>query len=234
MATSVPWLLHIGAWSPGLVVVGAALGGAATRPRRWLVAWALASIGFDIVSYVLGRAGHNNLLITYAASVVMPATALMALAGWLSAPLSTAYRLGAPLLAATCLTLIVGFEQVESFSQVAKPFTAITLALAAGGVLVARSGDLYGAPWWREDWFWGSLGLLLHSAGSASLPPLAAHLIATDRARVLLAYEIKSVVDTVATLALAGALLCPIPASGRSSWPRPSRSRSPSSPSARR
>lgn len=211
------WPLYLGALAPGLIVLVAAwrritLPG----PRRWLVAWAGASLCFDGAAFFLARRAENNHLIVYGSTVALPMLALMALGGWHSGVLRTAYRLAVPALAGVTLLLILSLERLDTFSRIAAPFEALTVAMASAGVLLVRSRSLDTGLLWREDWFWASMGLLLRFAAGASLTPLAAHFVATDPGRVILAYEIISVVDAVAAALIAGAVLCPIRVSGLS------------------
>lgn len=182
-----------------------------------MVAWAVASLGFDAAAFLQSQRGQNNHLIVYLSTIVLPVLTLLALSGWQSGLVRTAYQIAIPLLALVSLLLIAVFEQISTFSRVASPFEALTVAVASAGVLIIRSLNLDTRPLWREDWFWACTGLLLRSATGASLAPLAAHFIATDPGRVIVAYEITSAVDAVAAAAIAGAILCPIQASGRSS-----------------
>lgn len=213
-----PLLLHVGAWSPAVVVVAALSTPARLPPpRRWLAAWAAVSLAIEVAALLMAREGRNNLVIGYLDGAVITTLVMACLGGWQRDRLRAAYLIAIPILLLVGLGIVLLAERTDRFSVLASPVQHLTTAAASAGVLIAGARAAGPAPLTQADWFWGGSGFLLRSAALASLSPLAAHFMTTDPAQAIRAYEFVAAIEAIAALALAKAILCPIRPSGLSS-----------------
>jgi hypothetical protein len=104
--------------------------------------------------------------------------------------------------------LTVTMEDMSSFSRIATPMASLVGLGTAAFTLVTRSMGADEAPHCR-DWLWVSGGMALYFGTAAALAPLSALLIAGAPHLVLRAYELKSVLDVFAFLAIARGVTCP-------------------------
>ena len=231
-----PWLNYLG-------VASAAIPPLATlalrrRPRgaaAWVLAWTVLLAVEGIVGIGLASRGINNHWLRYVAMPADGALILWAVSLWqMRAPPARALRVAIPVFLALWTVLVTAVETTRPFSTVAEPLVSLICLGAAAFTLVARSVEER-EPLVRQDWFWTCGGLTLYFGSLTTLGPLAA-LLGGTLTLLARAYELKSVVDVVAFLAIARGITCRTQArpSGVSSSPASSPSALSSSPSALR
>jgi len=113
-----------------------------------------------------------------------------------------------PFLLVWCV-LTIAFERTSYFSSVASPMANLVGLGAAAFTLLAGSRRVEGLLHCR-DWFWISGGMALYFGTSAALSPLSALLVEEAPQLVIRAYEVKSVLDVLAFLAIARGVTCPV------------------------
>jgi len=157
----------------------------------------------------MGQRGQHNLVLANMGTPVSTALALWTLSFWQPAELPRlTLRLAiVPFLIVWGLLTFV-LEGPSSFSSVADPVASLVGLGAAAFTLVARSRSTEG-PLHLRDWFWVIGGMVLFFGTATMLQPLSALLIGDAPQLVVRAYEVKSVLDVVAFLAIARGVTCP-------------------------
>lgn len=231
-----PWLLYLGAASVAFPPLAVLL--LRRRPNgaaAWILAWSVLLVSQEAVGTWLAGRGINNHWLSYVAMPADGGFVLWALSLWQtrSAP-RRAMRIAIPIYLVAWALFVAAFENTRTFSTAAQPLASLFVLAAAAYTLVARSlEEAEGLT--RQDWFWTCGGLALYFGSASTLGPLAL-LLGGDRELFFRAYELKSVVDVVAFLAIARGITCrtQVRPSGVSSSPASSPSALSSSPSALR
>lgn len=207
---NVPWVSYLGAISQVAPLVAAILArGRLPRARAWTVAWCTVLVVVDAAAFWMGQKGQHNLLLANLQTPLSTALVLWALSFWQPAELlRLTLRLAiVPFLIVWGLLTFV-LESTSSFSSVANPVASLVGLGAAAFTLVARSHSASGSLL-RQDWFWISGGMVLYFGTATMLQPLSALLIGDAPQLVARAYEVKSVLDVFAFLAIARGVTCP-------------------------
>jgi hypothetical protein len=187
----------------------------------------LSQDGIDLLYSIRGK---ENLWLGNIIGPIELATVLLALAWWHPKGLRrTTLRVTIPIFVMVWVLLIALVETGDSFNLVAGPLKSLIMLVASVSTLLfalrGEEGNLV-----RQDWFWITIGLALKYGCDAALEPFSRMLVQTRPDLVLTAFKSKSVADVVASLAIAGGILCPIPPLRASSGPMsPASSPSPSS-----
>ncbi len=232
----VPLLLYLGAASiavPPLAVL--LLRRRPSGAAAWILAWSALLTAEEAAAAWLASRGINNHWLDYTAMPADGALMLWALSLWQTkrAP-RRAMRIAIPIYLVAWALFVAAFENTRTFSTAAEPLASVLGLAAAAYTLVARSlEEAEGLT--RQDWFWTCGGLALYYGSASMLGPLAT-LLGGNLSMLGRAYELKSVVDVVAFLAIARGITCRTQArpSGACSSPASSPSALSSSPSALR
>jgi len=104
--------------------------------------------------------------------------------------------------------LTVAFEDTSAFSRAAEPMASLMCLGAATFTLLTRSRDAVGSLL-RHDWFWVTAGMALYFGMLSTVGPLSALLLGDAPGLMFQAYEVKSVLQAAAFLAVAGGMVCP-------------------------
>jgi hypothetical protein len=162
----------------------------------------------DAAALWMGRRDQHNLLLSTLQTPLSTALVLWALSCWQLAELQRlTLRLAIiPFLAAWGV-LTFALEDTSSFSRVAEPLASLVGLGAAAFTLVARSHST-GGSLLRQDWFWVSGGMAMYFGTATALAPLSALLVGEAPQLVIRAYEVKSLLDVFAFLAIARGVTC--------------------------
>ncbi|HEU5218542.1 MAG TPA: hypothetical protein VFU23_07775 [Gemmatimonadales bacterium] len=210
----------------GLVRYGRALPAA----RRWVLVWASATLLSDAAGLWFASHGTRNVWTTYFTGPVTVAAALMALSIWQeNTRVRRLFRLAIPALLVVLTMLVLLFEDLDSYSLVSGPFMSLVLVAGSLATLLGGVWQLEGSVL-RQDWFWVGLGFALNYGSRAGLDPIARILAGSSMSTLVTISILGAWIDTIASLLIAGGMLCPLlplrASSGRSS---PASSPSPSS-----
>jgi len=206
----VPWLFFPGAVAQAIPLAAAIV---ARRPMRgarpWVLAWCVLLVLVDATALWVGREGRSNIILFDLVTPIGGALVLWALSFWQSGELARlTFRLAIIPFVAVWGALTIAFDEASSFSRVADPMASLVGLGAAAFTLVARSRASEG-PLHHSDWFWVSGGMALYFGTAAALSPLSALLVRQAPDLVIRAYEVKSVLDVLAFLAIARGVTCP-------------------------
>jgi len=196
--------------------------------RRWIFLWAVLLLAYDLTQVALLRRGQHNLWLRYPFGPIEAGVVLVALSLWHGDSVARlALRVAVPVFTLIWILLVAFVERTDTFGLVTGPLQALVLLVASLGTLLFRVRTQEGRLS-QEDWFWVCTGLSLWYGTSAALEPLSRLLVAEHPSVVSSAYQVKAVVDILASLIIARGMLCPIPPrpSGGSSSPESSRLRS--------
>jgi len=231
-----PWLVYAGIAAGFLPLLAVLLFW--RRPRgaaAWILGWAVVLIAEDALAVLLAELNRNNHWLNYVAMPTNSALVLWALSLWQAHPAPRrAMRIAIPIYLLVWTLVVATVENPRTFSTAAQPLAGLLGLAVAAYTLVARSlEETEGLT--RQDWFWTCGGLTLYFGIMSTVGPLAA-LLGGNLALLARAYELKSVVDVVAFLAIARGITCRTQArpSGVSSSPASSPSALSSSLSALR
>ena len=204
-------MLHLGAIAQVVPLVAAAAARRRVRgARAWVLAWCGLLVVVDGAALWLGYHGTSNIVLFNLATPAGPALVLWALAYWQAGDLSKlTFRLAIVPFLLVWGVLTFAFESTSSFSSVAGPLTKLVGLGAATFTLLAGSRRVEGMLHCR-DWFWISGGMALYFGAAAALSPLSALLVGETPQLVVRAYEVKSVLDVFAFLAIARGVTCPV------------------------
>jgi hypothetical protein len=206
----IPLVLHLGAASQVAPLVAAAV---ARRPvrggRAWTLVWCAILLTIDLASLWLGRHSVSNIAIVNILSPACLAIVLWALSDWQHTELARlTLRVAIVPFLASWGVLTYALEDTSTFSRVADPLASLVGLGAAAFTLVARSYSATGSLL-RQDWFWVCGGMVIYFGSAAMLQPLSALLLGSARELFVRAYEVKSVIDVFAFLAIARGVTCP-------------------------
>lgn len=187
--------------------------------RWWIVCWVSILLVYDGVSLWTALHGIANLWTGYFVAPLEVATLLMALSYWQESHVARlAFRCAIPVFVLISVALVILVEDTTTWSLVTGPLQGLLLLAASLTTLLIRirnqEGDLG-----RQDWFWICIGLALKYGASPMVDPLARLLAPTDPAIVVTAFKVKSLVDIIACIVIAGGILCPVPLRRPSSGP---------------
>ncbi|MDH5284355.1 MAG: hypothetical protein OEW80_10800 [Gemmatimonadota bacterium] len=206
------WILHGGVLSQLLPPLAAIRARERLGPaRRGAVAWSALLLTSNLGSLILARLGYNNHWLGYLIDPLLASVGLWTFSLWQTHSLPRiALRLLIPLYLLAILILTLTVEDLSRFSNITGPFTALLLLGASLYTVIVRTlgaeGSLLGA-----DWFWISGGLALSYGSDAAFEPLARLLLGSEPGLILSAYEMKSLINIVVSLALVRGILCPSP-----------------------
>jgi hypothetical protein len=158
----------------------------------------------------LGRAGSSNVIVLNFVLPLSGALVLLALSYWQVTELSRlTFRMAIMPFLLVWTVLTVAFNETSRFSGVAGPMANLVGLGAAAFTLLAKSRRA-SSPLQHCDWFWVSGGMALFFGAASALGPLSA-LLATEAPEMLVrAYELKSILDAFAFLAVARGVTCPL------------------------
>ncbi len=206
----VPLLVDLGAASQLAPLAAAAF--VRRRPagaRAWVLAWCALLAATDALSLALGARHTSNLLVINLATPVGGALVLWALSLMQRGDVARlTYRLGIVPFLAVWAVLTWAFDEAQRFSSVADPMAALVALAAAAYTLLSRSVG-HDGPLTRADWFWISAGLCLYFGAASALMPLSALLVREAPDLLSRAYEVKSLLEIAAFLAIARGVTCP-------------------------
>ncbi|MGA2384570.1 MAG: hypothetical protein ABSG61_14175 [Gemmatimonadales bacterium] len=207
---AIPAVLYLGATSEAAPLVAAAVVRQPARgARAWVLTWCTLLVVADGAQLWLALHKINNLWIAYLVTPVGGALVLWALSFWQSGQLPRlTLRLAiVPFLVAWAV-LTVAFEDTSAFSRAAEPMASLMCLGAATFTLLTRSRDAVGSLL-RHDWFWVTAGMALYFGMLSTVGPLSALLLGDAPGLMFQAYEVKSVLQAAAFLAVAGGMVCP-------------------------
>ena len=230
---AIPWIATAAGASQALPPLAALRHGRRLPAARgWIVVWGLVLIAHDAIQLAFAVQGRHNLWLRYLAGPLEAFAVLWALSLWQGEPIGRlALRYAVAVFWLTWILLVGFVERTTTFGLVTGPLLSLVLLGASLLTLLLRVRVQEEGFLW-EDWFWVSIGLALWYGSAAALEPLARLLVESQPGVVYSAYQVKAVVDIVASLAIAWGILCPIPPpSGGSSSPASSPSPSSSRPS---
>jgi hypothetical protein len=205
----VPWIVLFGAAAPLLVLAAVLLRRELPRGALgWVVAWAAMLSLQQGLGALLAAAGRNNHFLRYVSLPLSVAMTLWALSLWQTRRAAVSVlRTAIPVALAAWVVLMLVVEDPATFSTAIEPLTSLVGLSAAAYTLASRSlEDAQGLA--QQDWFWTSVGLILYFGTLSTLGPLAV-LLRGDVVLIVRAYELKSVVDVIAFLAVARGVTCP-------------------------
>jgi hypothetical protein len=182
------------------------------RARIGMTIWCLLLFATDLGSWYLGAVLHrNNLWLDYLCTALSGAVLLWTLSAWQLRPLAQlTLRVLTPIYLLVHLMLVVLVENLENFSLVTDTLNGLLFLSVALYTLVIRSlGE-------RErltefDWFWVCSGLALYYGCAMAAGPISRVLLTSRTDLLIMLLLTKSVVDTVAMMAITRGLLCPMP-----------------------
>jgi hypothetical protein len=215
--------MHLAAFAQLLPpIAGVATGRLATPARRWVVVWCLGLGLADAVSLLVALRWGENLFVSYIFLPLTGSAALWAFSLWQTTDLTRlTLRLAIPLFVAVSVVLSVVADDARSFSLFAAPYHAVVMLIAASWTFVRRSLNSPGALL-QQDWFWVAGGCMLYFGSSTAMQPLVSYLFASGRDDLIMAaFNLRATLEILASIAIAGGMLCPIPltSSGGSSSP---------------
>jgi hypothetical protein len=226
------WVLYGGLFSQVLPPLAAIRARERLGPaRNSAVAWSVLLLASNLLALGFALLRRNNLWMGYTLDPLLASVALWTFSLWQirSVP-RIALRLLVPLYLLAVLVLALTVEDLNSFSRVTAPFTALLLLGVSLYTLIVRSlgeqGQLI-----RADWFWISGGLALFYGTDTALEPFARLLLGSQPELILPAYELKALIGIVVSLAIARGILCPNPPLSSGGLSSPGFSPSPSSSS---
>jgi len=207
----IPAVAYAAAASQAVPVLAALRHGRALSvSRRWIIVWALLALAADTIGLWYALRGRNNHWLGYLYTPLGAGILILALSQWQDGALiRLVYRVAIPMFGLVWLLLVLLVENTGTFSLIAGPLNALVLLLAGIGVLVVRlqraEGNLL-----QADWFWVGIGVALRYGSDVALHPFA--LFYGDQAPNLVysALQVKAGLTIVASLAIAGGMLCPL------------------------
>lgn len=180
-------------------------------PRNWIVLWAIVMALGDAAQYGVARTQGNNLWVNYIAIPIEDVLVLWTLSFWQSHPvLKLALRAAIPVFVLVWIAMVIGIEDVDSFSYLTMPFAALVMLGASIYTLVSNTLVEEGKVTER-DWFWITLGLSLYFALFTSIWPFSRAYIAERPDLVRLAWTTRAWGDVLALILIARGMACPHP-----------------------
>ena len=157
----------------------------------------------DVGQYWASRTQSNNLWINYIAIPTEDVLVLWTLSFWQSHPLlKLALRAAIPVFVLVWVAMVLGIEDVDSFSYLTMPFAALVMLGASLYTLVSNTLAEEGKVTER-DWFWITLGLSLYFALFTSIWPFSRAYIAERPDLVRLAWTTRAWGDVLALILIA-------------------------------
>jgi len=187
---------------------------AARRPvrgaRMWVLLWCALLLVVDLVQWWLGAHGERNLWLVYVVTPAGGAVALWALSCWQARELARlTFRFAIVPFLLVWLVLLLAVENTSDFSRVAQPMASLVGLCAAAFTLLVRSHAPTGSLL-RQEWFWISAGMALYYGVTATIAPLSALLVGNNAPQLVVAYEVRAVLEVVAFGLIAVGMVCPI------------------------
>ena len=228
--SSAPWLAYAPVVAELLPPAAALARLARDRARLGIVGWCLTLFTADVIAMIQARAYHtNNLWTDYISTALSGAVMLWTLSRWqMKSVPRLALLVLIPLYLVAHLALVLTIENTENFSLVSDTLNGLLLLSLVLYTLIARS--LHERERLTDfDWFWVCSGLALYFGAAMAVGPLYRVLLARRVDLLMDVILMKSVTDTVAMMAIARGLLCPIPSPRSSGFSSPPSLRSLSS-----
>jgi hypothetical protein len=183
----------------------------ATPGRSWAAVACLVLIVGDYAARTLGSRGINNLWIGYISNPAVGIATLLALASWQRTPRSHRILLAlVPVFALAWIAVVVGAEDVSTFSVAAFPLQALLLLILSLWTLLTNGLSEGTGVLARSDWFWISAGLALSNGAASAIEPLSAMLLSSAPERLFQLFNFRAGIDLIATLAITAGMLCPV------------------------
>jgi hypothetical protein len=216
----IPLVLYL-AWASTLLPVLAGLRGGwgSSASRAAILVWSFVLVSANALALLLASRGINNHWLIYLSTPINGAAVIVAMIGWqMGEGGRLILRILLPLYLAAWTTIVFTIEDINTFSLVAGPFSALVLLIAVSATFVLRSTRSLD-PLIRQDWFWVSIGLLIFYGVETGYPPVALLLGQSRPDLLLAALQARSVIIIVAMITVSWGLLCPttLPQSGGSS-----------------
>lgn len=187
------------------------------QARRWVAIWGAIYLLSDVLQPIIARASGNNQWFIQWANPVEDAALLMAFSAWQLRPvLRLTFRLAIPLLALVTIAIAWRVDEIGTFKAVSSPFRLLLLSSAVAWTLVSRSAVAVDRIW-RQDWFWVSLGVVLHFSASVLVDPISSRLYPTRPDLVFTIYFLKASVDVLAFALIYVGMRCPTHATSSTS-----------------
>ena len=207
----IPLISHAATASQALPLAALLRYGRALPPARaWILVWAAAVLLSDGSALWFALHGTGNLWIEYAASPLVLGAALMALSCWqANSRVRMLFRFAIPVFILVSVTMVALIEDTDNFSLITGAFESMIVFTASLATLLACAWRLEGSLA-RQDWFWVGLGLALRYGASAGLDPIARVLVGEDIPTLITVHVVGAWIDLIASLLIAGGLLCPI------------------------
>lgn len=203
-------LFVIGSVATAAPLAAALRGRARSAPRRWVLVWTGVQVLESGLQGLLSILGVHNLWLVYVLAPVDCGALLWALSLWqIDDVARVAFRLAIAASGVAFYVLAAAFDRASTFSLAALPMVQLVSLAAAAYTLVARSRVTRGDPL-QEDWFWVCAGMALLFGVDAMLGPLSRLLLVSDPGLFRRAYQVNAVLTSVAFLAIARGIACPI------------------------
>lgn len=200
----VPLILHVSTGSQALPALAYLLSKDRTRAAAYIAAGSLVSAASNLMALAWARLYGNNQVFSYISSPITLGCFLMALAEWQRTPAEgVAFRRAMIPTLAIWIVLVLFVEDMTNFDLVTGPLYSITLLVAGLWTLLRRTQETEVTPIVRTDWFWVSLGFALAGASTALASPVAALLMAQERADLaILTWKLRAGLSTIAFLTI--------------------------------
>jgi hypothetical protein len=209
--TEPSWLMYAASFSRVLPPIALLARRTATPGRSWAAVACLVLIVGDYAARTLGSRGINNLWIGYISNPAVGIATLLALASWQRTPRSHRILLAlVPVFALAWIAVVVGAEDVSTFSVAAFPLQALLLLILSLWTLLTNGLSEGTGVLARSDWFWISAGLALSNGAASAIEPLSAMLLSSAPERLFQLFNFRAGIDLIATLAITAGMLCPV------------------------
>jgi hypothetical protein len=199
-----PLILYVALFSLAAPLAAFAL---ARRRMRgavaWTLAWCAVTTLLAVVELVAARRGLNNHWVVYVGTPICASLVLWTLSLWQRHPVARlTLRVAIPLLLIAALVLTRVAENTKTFSSLVEPLTSL-LALAAAAWTLVSLAATETEPLLAQSWLWICGGMAVYFASLATVGPFSKLVLHDDQVLVVRAYEVQSVLNILAALAIA-------------------------------
>jgi hypothetical protein len=180
--------------------------------RRLILLWCLVFLLADFAQLAMTRLVGNNLVFLSISVPLEDAILLLALAHWQTRPvLQLAFRLGAPLLFITSITIAILAGEFATYNEFSGPFRALLVLSATAFTVVDRS-RVEVRPLAQCDWLWISIGVALYYSAFVAVAPMMKLAVPLGLDAIARVSTFRAVADLIAFILIAWGIRCPIPA----------------------